>query len=102
MARLFSLTFTVCESSFATFHKLAFLSGNVVPKLTFTLLLMCSADVKACGIEGRSCYQKMGVLRVSLGCFVSFSVKCRIIYPCFATLNIFFSSTPELYMLQLT
>ncbi|KAL1806372.1 hypothetical protein ACET3Z_029440 [Daucus carota] len=30
--------------------------------------------VKACGIEGRSCYQKMGVLRVSLGCFMFFFI----------------------------
>lgn len=54
---------------------------NVVLTLAFTSFQMFSADVKACGIEGRSCYQKMGVLRVSLGCFVSFSVKSIIIFP---------------------
>lgn len=30
------------------------------------------ADIKACGPEGRDCCHTLGVLRVSLGCFVSF------------------------------
>jgi hypothetical protein len=36
------------------------------------LCLHSSADLRACGTGGRDCFQTLGVLRVSLGCFVSF------------------------------
>ncbi|KAF7112889.1 hypothetical protein RHSIM_RhsimUnG0182000 [Rhododendron simsii] len=48
--------------------------------------------LKACGIGGHDCFQTMGVLCVSLGCFVSFlsysTYKFR--YSCKQLLNIFF------------
>lgn len=39
----------------------------------WNLIWIIAADSKACGAEERECYHTMGVLRVSLGCFVSFS-----------------------------
>ncbi|GMN61434.1 hypothetical protein TIFTF001_030530 [Ficus carica] len=33
--------------------------------------------LKSCGTEGRGCFHTLGVLRVSLGCFVSFSERTR-------------------------
>lgn len=36
------------------------------------LCLLSFADLRACGTGGHDCFQTLGVLRVSLGCFVSF------------------------------
>jgi hypothetical protein len=36
------------------------------------LCLLSFADLRACGTGARDCFRTLGVLRVSLGCFVSF------------------------------
>ncbi|XP_077229016.1 serinc-domain containing serine and sphingolipid biosynthesis protein [Tasmannia lanceolata] len=37
-------------------------------------VLVVLRDLKACGTEGRDCFRTEGVLRVSLGCFIFFSL----------------------------
>jgi len=37
-------------------------------------VVICT-DMKACGKEGEECIHALGVLRVSLGCYVSFSYQ---------------------------
>lgn len=41
--------------------------------ITVIDLFLLFADIKVCGNEGDDCFHSLGVLRVSLGCYVSFS-----------------------------
>ena len=37
--------------------------------------VLISTDIKVCGNEGDDCFHSLGVLRVSLGCYVSFTYQ---------------------------
>lgn len=45
---------------------------NLISLIVIDIYQPCT-DIKACGNEGDDCFHSLGVLRVSLGCFVSFS-----------------------------
>jgi uncharacterized oligopeptide transporter (OPT) family protein len=46
----------------------------LLPIIVIDLFLLCT-DIKVCGNEGEDCFHSLGVLRVSLGCFVSLTMS---------------------------
>lgn len=50
----------------------------------FFIVQFLFADLKSCGNGGSDCFRTLGVLRVSLGCFVSFSWFLHAGFPLFS------------------